>query len=97
MAGTADEMKGKAEETVGDLTDDDKLKREGKVDQAAGGIKDKLADAKDWVEGRVDDAKDKLHRDCSRGGLCLAPSGPRKEEAMSCCSSSSGSSWGPAA
>ena len=63
MAGTADEIKGKAKEAVGDLTDDDELEREGKVDQAAGGVKEKLADAKDWLEDRVDDAKDRLHRD----------------------------------
>ena len=63
MAGTGDEMKSKAKEAVGNLTDDDELAREGKVDQAAGGIKEKLADAKDWVEDRVEDAKDKHHRD----------------------------------
>jgi uncharacterized protein YjbJ (UPF0337 family) len=56
-------MKGKAKEAVADLTDDDELKREGKADQAAGSVKRKLGDAKDWVEDRVDDAKDKLHRD----------------------------------
>jgi uncharacterized protein YjbJ (UPF0337 family) len=63
VAGTADEMKGKAKEAVGDLTDDDELKREGKADRAAGNVKDKLDDAKDWVEDRVDGVKDKLHRD----------------------------------
>jgi uncharacterized protein YjbJ (UPF0337 family) len=63
VAGTADEMKGKAKEAVAHLTDDDELKREGKADRAAGSIKEKLGDAKDWAEDRVDDAKDKLHRD----------------------------------
>jgi uncharacterized protein YjbJ (UPF0337 family) len=63
VAGTADEMKGKAKEAVADLTDDDELKREGKADQAAGSAKEKLGDAKDWVEDRVDDVKDKLQRD----------------------------------
>ena len=63
VAGTADEMKGNAKEAVADLTDDDELKREGKADQAAGSTKKKLGDAKDWVEDKVDDAKDKLHRD----------------------------------
>jgi uncharacterized protein YjbJ (UPF0337 family) len=63
MAGTADEMKGKAKEAAADLTDDDELKREGKADQAAGSIKEKLGDAKDWVEDRVDDVEDKLRRD----------------------------------
>jgi uncharacterized protein YjbJ (UPF0337 family) len=63
VAGTEDEIVGKAKEAVADLTDDDELKREGKADQAAGSIKEKLGDAKDWVEERVDDVKDKLHRD----------------------------------
>ena len=45
-------MKGRAKEAVGDLTDDDDLKREGKVDKASGKIKDK-----------VDDVKDKLTKD----------------------------------
>jgi uncharacterized protein YjbJ (UPF0337 family) len=56
-------MKGRAKEAAGDLTDDDELKREGKVDKAAGSVKGKVDDAKDWVEDHVDDVKDKLHRD----------------------------------
>ena len=63
MGGTADEMKGKAKEAVADLTDDEELEREGKADRAAGSVKDKVEDVKDWVEERVDDVKDKLHRD----------------------------------
>lgn len=47
MAGEGDEMKGRAKEAVGDLTDDDDLKREGKVDKASGKIKDKVDDVKD--------------------------------------------------
>ena len=39
--GTYDDMKGRAKEAVGDLTDDDDLKSEGKVDRAGGSIKDK--------------------------------------------------------
>ncbi|CAN5591588.1 hypothetical protein BH18ACT3_BH18ACT3_14900 [soil metagenome] len=52
MAGEGDEMKGRAKEAVGDLTDDDDLKREGKADKAGGKIK-----------GKVDDVKDKLTKD----------------------------------
>lgn len=63
MSGTADKIKGKVKEAAGDLTDDKKLQREGKTDQAAGGIKDKLDDTKDWVEEKVDDVKDKLNND----------------------------------
>jgi uncharacterized protein YjbJ (UPF0337 family) len=63
MDGKADDMKGRAKEAVGDLTDDDDLKREGKADRASGAIKDKLDDAKDWVEDKVDDVKDRMKRD----------------------------------
>ncbi len=44
-----DGIKGRAKEAVGDLTDDDDLKREGKVDQAA-----------DKGKGAVDTAKEKV-------------------------------------
>jgi uncharacterized protein YjbJ (UPF0337 family) len=63
VAGTADDMKGRAKEAVGDLTDDDDLKREGKADQAAGNVKDKLEDAKDWVDDEVDKVKDHVDKD----------------------------------
>ena len=45
-----DELKGRAKEAVGDLTDDEDLKREGKVDRAAGAVKDKVGDAADKVK-----------------------------------------------
>jgi len=35
MAGEADKAKGRIKEAAGALTDDDKLRREGKIDQAA--------------------------------------------------------------
>lgn len=62
MAGTADEMKGRAKEAVGDLTDDEDLKREGKADKAAGKIKDAAGAAKDWIEDKVDDVKDRVQK-----------------------------------
>lgn len=62
MSGQADEMKGKAKEAIGVLTDDDDLQREGKTDQAAGKTKDKLEDAKDWADEKIDDVSDKLNR-----------------------------------
>ena len=58
--GNLDEAKGKAKQAVGDLTDDDDLRREGKVDEHAGKAKDKLGDMKDKAENVVDDVKDKL-------------------------------------
>lgn len=40
--GKFEEGKGRAKEAMGDLTDDDKLKREGKVDRASGTAKNKF-------------------------------------------------------
>jgi len=44
-----DDLKGRAKEAAGDLTDDDGLKREGKTDQIG-----------DKVKGAVDKVKDKV-------------------------------------
>jgi uncharacterized protein YjbJ (UPF0337 family) len=57
MEGKMDEMKGRAKEAAGDLTDDRDLKREGKADKASGKVKQKVEDAKDWVEDKIDDLK----------------------------------------
>jgi uncharacterized protein YjbJ (UPF0337 family) len=40
MAGKTDELKGRVKEAVGALTGNEKLKREGQVDQAAGKVKE---------------------------------------------------------
>ena len=48
--GTADKLKGHAKEATGEVTDDDSLKREGKVDRASGSVKDKVGDAGDKVK-----------------------------------------------
>jgi uncharacterized protein YjbJ (UPF0337 family) len=49
-----DEAKGRVKEGAGALTGDDALKREGKVDQAAGSVKDKLDKAADKVKDALD-------------------------------------------
>ncbi|MCW2982890.1 MAG: CsbD family protein [Conexibacter sp.] len=54
--GTTDDLKGRAKEAAGDLTDDKSLKNEGKVDRASGSVKDKVGDA-------ADKAKDLLDKD----------------------------------
>jgi uncharacterized protein YjbJ (UPF0337 family) len=54
--GTTDDLKGRAKEAAGDLTDDQSLKNEGKVDRASGAVKDKVGDAADTV-------KDALRKD----------------------------------
>jgi len=53
MTGKADEVKGRVKEAAGALTDDDKLRREGKVDQAAGKIKQTAEKAIDKVKDAV--------------------------------------------
>ena len=42
MNGTTDKVKGRVEEAVGVLTNDKKLKNRGKMDQAAGNVKDAI-------------------------------------------------------
>jgi uncharacterized protein YjbJ (UPF0337 family) len=51
-----DDAKGRVKEAAGNLTGDDDLKREGKVDQAGG-------KAKEGVEKVTDKIKDALRRD----------------------------------
>ena len=51
--GTKDEAKGRVKEAAGDLSGDDGLKREGKVDRASGTVKDKVGDASDKVKDAV--------------------------------------------
>jgi len=55
MSGTSDKIKGRVKEAVGALTDDKRLKREGKLDQAT----DKI---KKTVERVVDKAKNAVNR-----------------------------------
>ncbi len=54
MDGKFDDLKGRAKEAAGDITNDDSLKNEGKVDRASGKVKDKVDDAKDWVQDKLD-------------------------------------------
>jgi uncharacterized protein YjbJ (UPF0337 family) len=51
-----DKAKGHTKEALGDLTGDEELKDEGKVDRASGNVKDK-------VGGIADKAKDMLRKD----------------------------------
>ena len=52
--GKFDEVKGRAKEAAGDLTDDDDLENEGKIDRASGAIKDKVDKSTDKVRDAVD-------------------------------------------
>jgi len=51
--GAMDEAKGRVKEAAGDLTDDQDLKNEGKVDKATGDVKDKVGDVADKVKDVV--------------------------------------------
>ena len=52
-SGKSDEVKGRVKEAAGVLTGDKKLKREGKVDQAAGKIKQKVQKVIDKTKDAV--------------------------------------------
>lgn len=49
-----DDMKGRVKEAAGDLTDDEELQREGKIDQATGKVKDAVGNAADKVKDALD-------------------------------------------
>jgi uncharacterized protein YjbJ (UPF0337 family) len=51
MSGTTDEIKGRVEEAVGVITDNQRLKDEGRIDQATGKVKK-------VVERLIDKAKE---------------------------------------
>jgi uncharacterized protein YjbJ (UPF0337 family) len=48
-----DEAKGRTKQAAGDLTDDEKLKREGKIDRAVSSVKEKIDDAADKVKDKI--------------------------------------------
>ena len=62
MSPNTDDLKGRTKEAVGDLTDDDRLKREGKADRASGKAKEMVDDVKDKADDAIDSMKEKLHR-----------------------------------
>jgi uncharacterized protein YjbJ (UPF0337 family) len=48
-----DDAKGRVKEAAGDLTDDEDLQREGKIDQATGTVKEKVGETADKVKDAV--------------------------------------------
>jgi uncharacterized protein YjbJ (UPF0337 family) len=50
--GAIDEAKGRAKEAVGDVTGNDSLKKEGKVDRGKSKVKDAVDKAADKVTGK---------------------------------------------
>jgi uncharacterized protein YjbJ (UPF0337 family) len=63
MGEQTDKTKGHVKEAVGDLTDNERLEREGKLDRMSGEVKGKADDAKDKVGEGVDAMRDKLRDD----------------------------------
>ena len=49
----ADEIKGRVKEAAGALKDDQEMKQEGKLEQAAGSVKEKVNEAVDKVKNAV--------------------------------------------
>jgi len=53
MSGKTDVVKGRIEEAAGALTGNDKLREEGKTDQAVGNVKQAVQKAADTIEKAV--------------------------------------------
>lgn len=58
MGNQGEDLKGRAKEAVGAATDDDEMRREGKMDQASASVKGKVGDAVDSVKDKVKDLTD---------------------------------------
>jgi uncharacterized protein YjbJ (UPF0337 family) len=59
MAGKMDKAKGRIKEAAGVLTNDKSLKREGKIDQIVGGVKDAVGSVVDTVKETLSGARKK--------------------------------------
>ncbi len=59
MSGQTDQAKGRIKQAAGDLTDNDRLKNEGRKDEAAGKVKEAADDVKDKFDDAVDKVRDK--------------------------------------
>ena len=58
MGKNVDEAKGRTKQAAGDLTDDESLKNEGRVDRAVADVKDKVDDVADRIKDRIRGDKD---------------------------------------
>ena len=52
MSGQTDEFKGRVKKAVGELTGDEKLKREGEIDKVAGKLKQGVDKMKEALQGK---------------------------------------------
>ena len=58
-----DQAKGRVKQAAGDLTDNEKLKKEGKLDETAGKAKELLEDAKDKGDDLIDSMRNRERND----------------------------------
>jgi uncharacterized protein YjbJ (UPF0337 family) len=58
VSGSVDEMKGKGQKALGELTGDDKKKVEGEMNKSKGQVTQKVADAKQAIDNEVKDLTD---------------------------------------
>jgi uncharacterized protein YjbJ (UPF0337 family) len=65
MGELTDKIKGTTKEATGRVTGDKSMQREGKLDQFSGDVKGKGNDLRDKASDKVDDMRDKMHRDDS--------------------------------
>ena len=59
MTERIDEAKGRTKEAAGDLTDDSRLKREGKIDRVASTAKEKIDKAAEKLKDKVGAGRDR--------------------------------------
>jgi uncharacterized protein YjbJ (UPF0337 family) len=57
MGSTTDKIKGRVKEAVGAITDNDRLKREGRTDQAEGEVKETVEKVQDKAKQVVEKVK----------------------------------------
>ena len=60
VMGAMDELKGRAKSAVGELTDNDDLKDEGKADKASGKVKDAIDTVSDKAKDVADAVRKKM-------------------------------------
>ena len=58
-----DQAKGRIKQAAGDLTDNDRLKQDGKTDETAGKAKEFAQDAKNKVDDAIDNVTDRMKSD----------------------------------
>jgi uncharacterized protein YjbJ (UPF0337 family) len=62
MQGKIDQVKGRAKQAAGDLTDDEKLKDEGAVDEAAGDVQEAFGKGRRKVGEAIEDIGEQIKR-----------------------------------